>query len=148
MTVKYKTGTAITSVRYWVLLVNQVSQTGTTLNVDTLVTPAWHGAGFRFSTNVPDTTWQAVTCNGTTQSVTDTGITVSTNTKYILEIDFANFSTNVVFRINGNVVATITGNLPAATDILAPILHVQSILGGGTARSFRAARWTIVGQTS
>lgn len=77
-----------------------------------------HYAAFRFSTNVPDTHFQCETGDGTTVTTTDSGITVAANTTYTLQIKFNDSTPNVVFSINGTVVATNTTHLPGATTVL------------------------------
>lgn len=49
--------------------------------------PVGNIAAFRFSTNASDTKWQACTGDGTTTTCSDTGVSVSVNHLYTLEVD-------------------------------------------------------------
>lgn len=78
--------------------------------LDTLA--ASQTAAFRFSTNVPDTHWQCATANGSTMTVTDSGITPDTN-QHLFEITIG--ASNVVFAIDGTTVCTVSATLPTGT---------------------------------
>jgi hypothetical protein len=106
---------------------------------------AAHGAAFRFSSVAGDTKWQAVTFNGATQTVADTGVTVTTATRFDLVIDFANFPTNILFYVNGVLKVTATATLPTSTTALQPAIRL--IEQSGNARAILAAKIHIVGQT-
>lgn len=90
---------------------------------------------FRFSTAAGDTKWQAQVADGSGHlSTTDTGVTVTANTAYHLEIDWTDAS-QVVFKINGTAVATISSNLPANTSPLMFVAYLNSL--AAAAKSWR-----------
>lgn len=77
------------------------------------------GFGFQFSTPRGDTTWQFVTYDGTTQTVANTGVTVTANTLYQFQIEVVS-ATEVLWSIydaDGVLLAagTATATLPAST---------------------------------
>lgn len=83
--------------------------------------------GFRFSSAVPDTNWQAVVCNGTTQTVTDTGVAPSTTVGQLFRIEWNRGGGEVRFYIGSALVATITTNLPTADTAMRHIYGVKNI---------------------
>lgn len=95
------------SQRAWIALTDQ---TGTTMVGSD--NPAGNYVGFRYSTVVPDTNFQAITKDGTTQNVIDTGIAADgIGHKFsIYEEPGASF----VFAIDGAIVARSTANLPTS----------------------------------
>ncbi len=97
-------------------------------------------AGFRYSTGAGDTNWQAVTRNAGTglNTVTDTGVAVAANTRYVLRID-ASDPTSIKFYINGTLVVTTTTTLPVTTTTGSPYATITN-LSAGTARNIRLAR--------
>lgn len=84
-------------------------------------------AAFRFSTNTgaADVDFQATTSQSS-QTVTDTLVPVVTATKYLCQIDMTN-PAQIVFLINGTVVATNTTNLPTSTNDLVPFFVIQTL---------------------
>lgn len=80
-------------------------------------TPTGSYAMFRFSTVAGDTHWKCVTSNGTSQTVTDSGITADTNShRFGIQFDDANSKVN--FYIDGVLVGTNATNLPASGTVL------------------------------
>lgn len=69
-------------------------------------------AAFRFSTGVPDTHWQCVTGNGSSNTVADSGITPDTG-QHMFEITVG--ASNVVFAIDGSTVCTVSATMPTGT---------------------------------
>lgn len=116
-------GSVITVARYWGGLFN--TSFVTLLGVDTPGTSAISGAGFRFSTAVPDTTWKCVTCDGASQTVVDSGVTVVASVAKRFEI--TDDGAQTVFKIDGAVVATITTTRPAATVVVRQGFGVQTL---------------------
>ena len=84
-----------------------------------------------FFINAGNGNWQTVTADGSaTQEVTDTGLTVASNTFYVLQVDC---STNgqVRFLIDGTLVATHTTDLPSgATDLYYHAIMARKNTGG------------------
>lgn len=70
-------------------------------------------AGFRFSTGAGDTNWQALSGNGATDVITDTGIAPGTGSHQFAVI-FNDTTPNITFYIDGSLVATHTTSLPAS----------------------------------
>jgi len=76
-------------------------------------TPTGDYAGFRYSTNVPDTNWQCITNNNSGIGVTDSGVAVSTN-EVLLSVTYNTIAAtpSCRFYINRNLVAVRTASLP------------------------------------
>lgn len=89
-------------------------------------TVAGNYACFRYSTTAPDANWKCITMNGVTQTVVDSGIAVDTGV-HKFEVIFNDSVPNVVFKIDGKVVATITTNLPSAATALRFIVGGQTL---------------------
>lgn len=107
----------ITDVRFWFGLFNNTAG----FNVDNLpsgTSGAISGAGFRFSTVVPDTNWQCCTSDGTTQTTTNSGVAAVAGAFHTFEIVFTDSVPNVKFYIDGTLVATNTTHLPAFQNFL------------------------------
>lgn len=108
------------SVRIWVAIVPD----GTSLSgVDT---GAVSVVGFRFSTAVPDTNWQACSGDGTSVACTDTGTAPATGTNLVLEVDCRE-TTACRFLINGSLVATRSSTLPASGTNISHRVLVQTL---------------------
>lgn len=121
------------AVRLWLALV----PTATSLSgVDT---GAINVIGFRYSTAVPDTSWQACTGNGAAVTCVSTGVSVSIAHRATFEIDCRE-TTACRFLINGSLVASQTtpANMPGTTTQLAPRLLVQTT--NATAKAFGYGR--------
>lgn len=73
-------------------------------------------AGFRFSTSQGDTDWQCVTSDGSSTTVTSSGIAADANVHTFL-IVFNDSAPSVEFYIDGSLVATNTTHLPASTTL-------------------------------
>lgn len=90
-------------------------------------TPTFSIGAFRFSTNVPDTNWQAyVSSSGAAQTVVDTGIPIDT-VYHVFKITFT--GTSVIFQIDGVTVATITTNIPVASDGARDVNFIECLSG-------------------
>lgn len=123
----------VTGIRAWVGFTNQ---TGANMFLAADL-PAVVFVGFRFSTSVPDTNWQAVVSNGTSQTVVNTGIAPSTTLPRLLHVEWSKGGGEIRFKINGTTVATISTNLPTADTAMRNIYGVKNLVGGvGSARSF------------
>jgi hypothetical protein len=99
---------------------------------------ATHGAEFRYATDIDGTAfWRCVTSDGTllTTTITTTPITIDTN--YVLKIDMSDTG-QVVFSINGVIVATHTTNLPSLTQSLGHAETIRNISAG--AHNIRLSR--------
>jgi hypothetical protein len=103
--------TSTASERVWVGMTNQTAATmGASAN------PAGNYAAFRYDTSVAgETTWKCITRDGTTQTINNSGVTVTT-TGIRMEIIIG--ASSVVFKIDGTVVCTNTTNLPAAATMM------------------------------
>ncbi len=78
---------------------------------------AAHGAYFRFSTAAGDTTWKVITSNGSSDTVTDTGVTPVSGTTNKFAMDLSN-PANVKFYIDGALKGTNSTTLPNASILL------------------------------
>jgi hypothetical protein len=117
MVARIRTGANLLSTRIWIGFFNaSPSSSDTPLN----------GVGFRYSTSAGDTKWQCYTSNNSTNTITDSGITVAGQTKYDFAIDMTD-PTKVDFYINGTKVATHQTNLPASTVTLLGLLNVVTL---------------------
>lgn len=105
----------------WIVLSDQTFTTATFND-----NPAGNYAGFRYSTNAGDSTWKAITKDGTTQSVTDTGVSVNTAIrKFEVIEDVAN--ARWLFKIDDILVASKSTNLPTAGTNLRPCVGVTTL---------------------
>lgn len=114
-TVVVRTDSAVTNQRHFIGLTSaDLSAIGSIAGLNTIPMMA-----FGYDTALGNTTWQAVTSDGTTASATDTGVTVSANTTYTLKIDFSTAGT-VRFTVNGATTPQVskTSNLPSGTSDL------------------------------
>lgn len=94
---RMKTGPDVTSVRYWYAF----SDVATLTSFDV---PGTGTAGFRASTSAGDTNWQAVTCNPSGCTITDTGIAFAADVAHWFRV---HFGTNTArFYIDDTLVAT------------------------------------------
>lgn len=118
-------GTGITNTLSWVGLTENNGTIQLAGNV-----PSGNYAMFRYA-NGTDTTLKCITCDNVTQTIVDSGVTVTANTIYKLTInlDFAN--SQVLFYINGTLVATITTHLPTAATALAWFSGITQTSGTG-----------------
>lgn len=129
-----KTGagaTDIANVRIWAGL-----HTNGSLATDAPGAAGVSGLAFRYSTVAGDTTWHATAFDGVGDTVADTGVTVSANTRYLLSIRVVSTS-SVEYYINNTLVNTLTTNLPgASTNLFFAFMHTVNA-AAGTARNIR-----------
>lgn len=117
------TGASIAVCRQWVGLASVAW--ATLLTLDTPGTSTHSGAAFRYSTAATDANWKAVTFDGASQTIVDTGVPVVASTAYKFEIsDNGNATT---FLINGIVVASIATTRPAATVACRMGMGIQTL---------------------
>lgn len=107
-------GPVITVARVWAGLWEVAP--GTILASDTPGASAHKGFGFRRSTAIPDTNWQAVVSNGAADTVVDTGVAYAASTSYELQVEWEPAS-YARFSINGSVKATISATLPSGSGL-------------------------------
>lgn len=129
----------ITGVRMWVGFTNQ---TGANMFLAADL-PAVVFVGFRFSTSVPDTNFQAVVSDGTNQTVVDTGIAPSTTIPKVLHVEWSKGGGEIRFKIDGATVATINTTLPTADTAMRNVYGVKNLVGG--AGSARQLNWYFQG---
>jgi hypothetical protein len=106
-----KTGTDISSIRYWLGLFSA--------DPTAAADPAGvHLMGFRYDTGSDGTAfWRCCTKDGTTMNATTSTIAIALSTRYDLVID-ARDQSNVYFYINGVLAATNSSNLPTSSTAL------------------------------
>ncbi len=87
-----------------------------------------HGVLFTADRTLNTTNWVAVTRQASTNTVTDTGIALATgynNFRFVITA-----GTNVLFYINGSLVATHSTNIPTANgQAIGPLLQIQKVAG-------------------
>lgn len=93
------------------------------LNADTFNTA--HVALFRFSSVAADTTWKCLTSNGTSTTVTDSGVTADTN-GHLFGIQEDNVANQFRFYIDNNLVCTVTATLPTGLMQWTEIVTTQT----------------------
>jgi hypothetical protein len=121
-------GGRITDERWWFGLTDQTLATqGASAN------PAGNYAAFRYDTTVPDTSWQCITKDGTTQTIVSSGIAPIINGPVEFGIIFNDTIPNVTFYINGALVATITTHLPSASTNLRYCASSECFTSGSSA---------------
>jgi hypothetical protein len=103
----------ITNTRCWISLTDQIFATMTASD-----NPAGNYAAFRFSTGAGDTSWQAITKDGSTQTIVASGVAPVVDTTQTLAIIFTDSIPNIKFYINGSLVATIATHLPTVNTAL------------------------------
>lgn len=105
----YSQITSTASVRFW---------TGLTTNNPTNQNAAAPVSGsyamFRYDTSASDTTYKCITAASATQTITDSGVTVTTSPH---RFEVRQTATNVIFKIDGLVVCTNTTNLPGSVNL-------------------------------
>lgn len=104
---KLRTYTSIAVCRIWIGISSAAIG-----NTDS---PTIDFAGIRYSTVVGDTTWKAITNDSTTQTVSDTGVTVTTDTSYDLQI-IPNSSGGIVIVVD-NTPITMSATIPSANTL-------------------------------
>lgn len=132
---KVRTGSAITSVRYWVGFSQIVFPNGDNpTNCAVLA--------FRYSTNVPDSGWIGYaqpTGVGAASSTTTSLASVATDTEYTLKMVVAAGGGSVEFSVNGGTPQTINTNLPSTTGAL---IHYVMNQQPPSATGARTLKWT------
>lgn len=83
-------------------------------------------AYFRYDTSLSDTSWMAITSDGTTASATSTGIAVTAATTYTLQADLFTAGT-CVFRINGTAVVTTSTHVPSGATNVGPAASLTTL---------------------
>ena len=73
-----------------------------------------NAVGFRYSTSVGDTVWNAYTGDGASQKVTATTVTPTVDTRYVFRIVAVSIS-QIDFYINGTLVASHTASIPTGS---------------------------------
>lgn len=103
------------SLRMYLGLFDSGVSTGTLFATDALTASKY--AAFRFSSVASDPHIQCITCDGSAQTVVDSGVSMDTKThKYLVVCNDA--IPNVQFYIDGTLVATITTHLPSGAGTL------------------------------
>lgn len=130
MSMILRTGASIANQRIWA----GFSNSATTTDVPTL---ASRQVGFRYSTTAGDTTWRCFSTDSVgVSAASDTGITVTANTTYILDLDWS-VSGTLVCRartLTGNPgTVTVTTNLDnAGTTELRPRIRMTNTTAAAT----------------
>jgi hypothetical protein len=128
---------AITSTRLWVGLTSgelaALSANPTTQTV----------AAFRYDSGL-DTgaTWRTVTCDGTAATVTNTGVAIAADSSYELRIEVDPAGSPIRFWVNGDLVATHTTHLPAATTDLGYTARLRTLAAASRALRFGRLAWS------
>lgn len=111
---------------------------------DTVSGDATDGVYFRYTNGVNSGKFEAVCRNNSSETAVDTGITVAATTFYRMRIEVNAAGTSVVFKIDGNAVATITTNIPTGTSrVTAPLISILKS-AGTTARVMRLDYWDLI----
>jgi hypothetical protein len=100
--------------RVWIGMFDNTLSTATIFGSDTFHANQY--VAFRYSTVAGDTAWQCVSCDGTTQNVVSSGVSVNTQSHRFVIV--CNDSVpNVQYYIDGVLVATITTNTPTTSQV-------------------------------
>jgi hypothetical protein len=83
-----------------------------------------HVAGFRYSTSASDTTYKCLTCNASSCTINDSGVTADTNL-HLFEVEWTGSAYQ--FRIDGNTVCTNTTTLPAADQPQLIVVYLRTL---------------------
>lgn len=103
---------------------------------DSLTATPTEGAYFRYSDDVNGGDWECVTVSASTETTTDSNVAVAASTTAKLRIEVNAAGTSVVFKIDGNTVATHTTNLPSGTDAFGVGINIRKT-AGTTSRNAR-----------
>ena len=136
------TGTDITLCRHWHgLAFGTVTNNNSDVEPVSSSDPLNVWCLFRFSTNAGDTTWQAMTCDGTgVTTISDTGVAVAADTDYHMKIRVV-YGDGVYFSVNSSAEVRIATTLPVGTATMEPVHGVTKFAtGGAETRSFRLFR--------
>lgn len=126
-----RTGAAITSIRLWIGLFSA--------SPDASSDPAIHIAAFRYATDADGTAfWRTVTKDGTTINAVESSVAIAADTVYRLRIR-VNTAGEVLFFINGTLIATHTTQLPGATTLLGYGNRVTTLTNAS-----RAIKWEAI----
>lgn len=125
---RMKTYTDISSLRFWSGLFSSAPQ----LADD----PTGDLAAFRYSTNAGDTEWMCCVKDGSTLSATASGVTVATDTMYLLWVETDD--SEVRFYINETLVHTASANLPSIDQDMG--FHVGMTTLTAAVRAWKYAR--------
>lgn len=120
LTVWLKTGNSVADIR-WYLGFRSGGIYGA---ADNLASTGENAVVFRFSTVAGDAGFRPVTCNGTTQTVGSVIGTVTANTVYKLQV--AIFNGVAYFAVNDGVPVVVSATIPASTQNLGWMAHLQS----------------------
>jgi hypothetical protein len=117
---------ATTSIRFWAGLTDQ---DGATLVASD--NPAGHFVGIRFSTGVPDTNFQAISKDGATQNIQDSGLAGDT-AKHFLVITVNEAVPEIIVQIldtdmQEEASVTLIANLPGATTGLKLVCGIENL---------------------
>lgn len=104
------------------------------------------GAFFRYTDSVNGGRFQAVTRSNNTETAVDTGVTVATNTTYVLGIEVDASIPQAVFKINGTTVATVTTNIPTSSTRSTGVGIMGLKSAGTTATTFATVDYQWVEQ--
>ena len=83
--------------------------------LDSITTESTDGVFFRYSHSFAAGNFQAVCRTNNVETAIDTSVTASAGTAYVLDVFINADATAAEFRINGNVVATVSTNIPAGS---------------------------------
>lgn len=124
---------SLAAARWWAGLAS--TAWSTLLGLDSPHLGGHSAAAFRFSTSAGDgTTWRTVTSGGAGTTVTDTGVTITAGTPYVLSVSDDGAATT--FMVNGVVVATHSANRPAAATLMRQGVGVQTLEAVAKSASF------------
>ena len=124
-----------TDSRYWIGMTDTgFSSIPTTMNSDT---PAANVIAFRWDYATDGTTYKAVCqTDATHQTIVDTGVTVVADAIHLFEIVPQSGGSSIEFYIDGNLVATISTNVPANTTAMTWCFTVDGLNSGSTNFNF------------
>lgn len=136
-----KTGPDITSQRLWILF---SSANPTNADGDDIGTAGISSIGIRYSTSVPDTNWMVYTSNGVSQTATSSGVPVTADTLYTVQLRAT--ASLVGVRINGAAEVTVATTLPSSSAYL--LNSFYGILLANSNREFNIGNfWIDMGST-
>jgi hypothetical protein len=119
ITFVFRTGSDISSVRYWIGLFSGTPMAGSA--------PAVSHAGFRYDTGVDGTAfWRCLTSAGGSQQSTTTTASATAGTTYVMRIT-SNGGGTWKFYVNGSGVASHSTTVPATTTNMGPVLAIRTL---------------------
>lgn len=112
-----------TTVRYWFGFAFEANFASQDMNHNIPTVPA---VAFRYSSDAGDANWKCVTFDGGTSHVVDSGVAIDTSVSHVFRIATEDGGVTFKFYIDGNQVASMSADLPAASVTMNPVVWMDN----------------------